>query len=880
MTFFKKIIIILGIGLTCFSHTTKAQQGNIWYFGEGAGLNFNVIPPQPLTNSAMFTMEGCATISDKRGSLLFYTDGETVYNKNHQPMPNGTNLLGNKSSTNSAIIIPNPGDTNLYYIFTADCAENSFANGYNYSVVDIRLDGGLGNITVQKNINLYKPGTERLTAVKASNGIDYWVITKGINNNRFTVYKVDCNGINLNPVISDVGVVHVDDLTHGAGIGAIKVSPDGKKVCVAAYWPVGIGQLFDFDNVTGNLSNPIDLTGYTPVPGFIYGVEFSPNSKLLYISSNGDRTLNQYDITSGNAAIINASKFVLNTAPLYSGALQLSPDRRIFMASIFAQKISVVNNPDVYGAGCNFSLGTVDLAGKVCRSGLPAYIASFFDVTNHIDFTNSFVDCHVQFSGTTDLSGNLNWNWDFGDGTFAAGQITDHSYRKVGVYNVTLTVKSTSAACGLPLTDSFTITKPITINNVFAVDYDYVGNCVNQPTQFSDSTVLTIGNITSRTWDFGDGSPVSNILNPSHTYTNTGVYNVKLLISTSGVCNADSMIKQVHIETMPTTVFAPTNGCINQPLQFTDNSTNPVSGVGQWKWFFGDGDSSVLQNPVHTYLNYGNYIAQLQVASPYGCTATAVTQPVVIDSKPVAAFDFQFPCLDKPTIFTNNSSNDFGTMVYNWQFGDNSSAAVANPLHQYLTATTYTARLTVSTPNGCSTSITKPVIVANTFANAGRDTIALYDQPFQLNGSGGGNYLWSAATNLNSAIIANPVARLKKDETFTLQTTNADGCVATDDVSIKVVTNFNVFVPKAFTPNGDGINDILKPLPIGIDHLNYFRVYNRYGQEIYSTKELGKGWDGKIKGTRQPQGAYVWMVEAVDIFGKVITLKGTTILIP
>jgi gliding motility-associated-like protein len=880
MTSFKKIIIILGFGLTCFSYTSKAQQGNIWYFGEGAGLNFNVTPPQPLTNGVLNTNEGCASICNKTGSLLFYTDGVTVYNKNHQAMPNGTGLLGNSSSTQSAIIIPNPGDTNLYYIFTADCVENSFANGYNYSLVDMRLDGGLGNITAQKNINLNSSSTERLTAVKAANGIDYWVITKGINNNRFMVYKVDCNGINPNPVISDVGVSHIFDPSQYGGAGAIKASPDGKKICIAIAWPVAMAELFDFDNTTGRLSNPIDLTGYTSGYIFIYGIEFSPNSKLLYVSTSLNRTINQYDLSSGNSATINASRYIINTAPFYPAALQLSPDRRIFVASPQVPSVSVINNPDIYGAGCNVSFGSINLAGRLCKAGLPAYIASFFDVTNHIDFTNSFVDCHVQFSGTTDLSGNLNWNWDFGDGTFAAGQITDHSYRKVGVYNVTLTVKSTSAACGLPLTDSFTITKPITINNVFAVDYDYVGNCVNQPTQFSDSTVLTIGNITSRTWDFGDGTPTSNALNPSHIYTNVGVYNVKLLISTSGVCNADSMIKQVHIETMPTTIFAPPNGCINQPVQFTDNSTNPVSGVGQWKWFFGDGDSSVLQNPVHTYINYGNYTAQLQVASPHGCAAAAVTQPVVIDSKPVAAFDYQFPCLDKPTIFTNNSSNDFGTMIYNWQFGDNSSAAVANPLHQYLAAATYTARLTVSTPNGCSTSITKPVIVANIFANAGRDTIALYDQPFQLSGSGGGNYLWSAATNLSSAIIANPVARLKKDEIFTLQTTNADGCVATDDVSIKVVTNFNVFVPKAFTPNGDGINDILKPLPIGIDHLNYFRVYNRYGQEIYSTKELGKGWDGKINGTRQPQGAYVWMVQAVDIFGKVITLKGTTILIP
>ena len=879
MNALQKIITALGILVIGFSNTAIAQEGNIWYFGQGAGLDFNVSPPQPITNGVLNTNEGCATICNKSGALLFYTDGVKVFNRNHLVMPNGSGLFGNSSSTQSAIIIPNPGDTNLYYIFTADCSENLFANGYNFSVVDMRLDGGLGNVTAQKNIGLYSPSSERLTAVKAANGIDYWVITKGFDNNRFTVYKVDCNGINSTPVISDVGVVHTDNQAKFSGAGAIKASPNGKKVCVAITWPNAMAQLFDFDNTTGKLSNPIDITGYSPGYCFIYGVEFSPNSKLLYISTALQRSFNQYDISSGNAATINASKYTINTAPDYAHALQLSPDKRIFLASQ-SSKVSTIENPDVYGPGCNFIRGNIDLAGRTHVAGLPAYIASFFDVTNHIDFTHSFVDCHVQFNGTTDLSGNLSWNWDFGDGTLGTGQTISHSFKKAGTYNITLTVKSTASACGLPLTDSFVITKPITINNVFAVDYDYAGNCVNQPTQFSDSTVLTIGNITSRTWYFGDGSPTSNALNPVHTYASVGIYNVKLLISTSGVCNADSIIKQVHIETMPTSIFSPTNGCINQAVQFTDISTNPVSGVGQWKWFFGDGDSSVLQNPVHTYLNYGNYTAQLQVASPYGCVAAAVTNPVVIDSKPVAAFDYQFPCLDKPTVFTNSSSNDFGAMIYNWQFGDNSNSSVANPLHQYAIANNYTVRLTVSTANGCSTSITKPVTVVAIFANAGRDTIALYDQPFQLNGSGGGSYLWSAATNLSSAIIANPVARLKKDETFTLQTTNAEGCVATDAVVIKVVTNFDVFVPTAFTPNGDGINDILKPLPIGIDHLNYFKIYNRYGQEVFVTKELGKGWNGKISGTLQPQGAFVWIVQAVDIFGRVITKQGTTILIP
>lgn len=875
-----KIVVFVTIWVIGFIYRANAQEGNIWYFGEHAGLDFNISPPQPLTDGALNTLEGCATICNKQGKLLFYTDGLTVYNKNHLAMPNGTGLLGNSSSTQSAIIIPNPGDSNLYYIFTADCSENVFAYGYNYSVVDMRLDGGLGNITSQKNINLYSPSTERLTAVKAANGIDYWVITKGFGNNRFTVYKVDCSGINLSPVTSDVGTPHIYDPLHFTGAGALKASPDGKKVCIAIMWPVAMAELFDFDNVTGKLSNPIDLTGYTPGSTFIYGAEFSPNSKLLYVSTVFDQTVNQYDISSGNQAIINASKFTMNTSPYYSQALQLSPDKRIFMASTSEQSISVINNPDVYGAGCNFSLATVDLAGKRSGNGLPAYIASFFDVSNHIDFTSNFVDCHVQFNGTTNLAGSLTWTWDFGDGTFSAGQNVSHSFKRVGTYNVTLKVKSTTSACGLPITDSFTVTKPITINTVFSVDYDYKGNCVNQPTQFSDSTILTLGNITSRTWDFGDGSPFSNALNPVHTYSSVGVYNVKLLISTSGVCNADSMIKQVYIESQPTTLFTPGNGCINLPVQFTDNSTNTTSGIGKWKWYFGDGDSSVARNPLHTYLNDGNYTVQLQASSPHGCNGAVVSKPVVIDSKPVAIFDYQFPCLDKPTIFNNSSTNVFGSMVYGWSFGDTKTSSVINPSHQYLAAGNYSVSLVVSTVNGCSTIITKPVIVTQNFANAGRDTIVLYDQPYQLNGSGGGTYLWTAATNLSNANIANPTAQLKKDETFTLQTTSAEGCVATDVVTLKVVTNFDVYVPKAFTPNGDGTNDMLKPLPVGIDHLNYFKIYNRYGQEVFATKELGKGWDGKISGKLQPQGAFVWIVQAVDIFGKTITKQGMTILIP
>ncbi|MGG9964595.1 PKD domain-containing protein [Ferruginibacter sp. SUN106] len=862
-------------------HKVAAQQANVWHFGINAGLNFNVNPPQPLTGGALISFEGCASFCNKKGQLLFYTDGTKVYNRNHAIMPNGSGLAGDNSSTQAAIIIPNPGDSDIYYIFTSDCSENSFVKGYNFSVVDMRLNGGLGNVTAQKNINLYKPCTERLAAVKAANGIDYWVITKGLNNNQFAAYKVDCKGVNLTPVLSNAGIVHTFDPRQYVGTGQMKVSPDGKKLCLPISWPVTKAQLFDFDNITGKVSNAIDLSGYTQGVGHIYGVEFSPNSKLLYISTVFDNSINQYDITSGDPVTINASKYVIGTSLFLPNSLQLSPDKRIFVAFAQNTNVSVINNPDVYGPGCNYAYAAVDLNDKLCWAGLPSFIASLFDNSSHVDFTHAFIDCHSQFTGSTDLAGNLEWKWDFGDGSVGAGQTINHSFKKAGTYDVTLKVITSSSSCGPLIADSFSVTKQVTItNNIFAVDYGYSGNCVNQPTKFFDSTVLSTGTITSSTWDFGDGFTALNLLNPVHTYTAPGKYSVKLLVTTSGICKTDSMVKDVYIGTPPATAFSITSGCENTPLQFTDQSAGSTTPVNSWKWFFGDGDSSELKNPLHSYRNYGNYTVQLQVAS-FGCLSPAiVTHPVVIDSKPNVLFDYQYPCLDKATLFTNGSSNVFGTIISNtWLFGDNTSSASINPVHQYTKAGNPAVSLTLVTQNGCSVTLTKTITVIKAFANAGRDTITLFDKPIQLNGSGGGTYSWRSAANLNDPSIPDPIARLKSNELFILTTTSAEGCVATDDVLVKVVPVFDIYIPAAFTPNSDGSNDVLRPSPIGIDHINYFKVYNRFGQELFSTKELGKGWDGRISGVLQPIGSFAWMVQAVDIYGRVINKQGTSVLI-
>jgi hypothetical protein len=230
-----KHLLILSV-LFCTLTSNAQRQAANWYFGNNAGINFddsnNVTA---LTDGALFTEEGCTSISDDEGNLLFYTNGENVYNRNHQVMPNGFNLNGNQSSTQSAIIIPKPQNSDIYYIFTVDTEFNGDPDeGFQWSEIDMSLDGGLGDITNLKNQILLNNSSEKLSAVlKDCQSESIWVVTfadeNGFGNNFNTVYayEVTATGVNTNPVISTLPV----NITEQRGY--LKFSPNGEKLAFA-----------------------------------------------------------------------------------------------------------------------------------------------------------------------------------------------------------------------------------------------------------------------------------------------------------------------------------------------------------------------------------------------------------------------------------------------------------------------------------------------------------------------------------------------------------------------------------------------------------------------------------------------------------------------
>jgi gliding motility-associated-like protein len=685
-----------------------AQQYNTWYFGAGAGLSFNAggtSLPYALTDGINDINEGNASISDENGNILFYVNGITVFNRIHQVMLNGGNLMGNASAVQSSLIIPVPGNDSIYYIFTADAVENNFANGYRYSIVNIKHDGGKGEV-VTKNILLNGSSTERLTAARHANGIDVWIIGNERNSNVFKAWLMTCTGLQGTPVTSTVGIVMNDE-----GLGMMKVSPDGSLLCQTNYpdFTGNIFQLFDFDNAIGILSNPRVISN----PGTIYlNCEFSPDSKLLYVTRGTNSFIDQFETKLGSAAAINASRVSIPAIYGFYG-IQTGPDEKIYL-NRHTTKLSVISYPNVKGIGCTFELEKIDLGNRNGVLGLPSAINDGpVDPNNNFSF-RVIDSCNgiIQFNGYTNMGGAIVWSWDFGDGTTSALQNPQHTFTPYNqLYHVKLTVKSPTA-CGY-----VEKSKSIAPGGAVAkANFEFVSKCDSGYVRFINKSIIYPPDSTIQfTWDFGDGN-TSSARDPVYSYASSGIFPVKLKIKTGMACLDDSISKNLDLQ-------------------------------------------------------------QLDIHAPPAQTIDA-------------------------------------------------------------------------------------------------------GQSVQLFVTGGGSsFQWSPARWLDNPAIANPVTKPQEDITYVITATNDAGCKDVDSVFIHVNAIDGIYMPTAFTPGNDGLNDIIKPAVGFRFTLKEFSIFNRWGQKLFSTAERDKGWDGKLSGRLQSTGSYVWIIKVTDEQKKIIEKKGTFLLI-
>ena len=571
------------------------KEGNIWYFGEYAGLDFNGGSPVVLMDGMLNTLEGCASICDANGNLLFYTDGMTVYNKNHGVMPNGTGLLGNSSSTQSAIIVKKPESNTVYYIFTVD-GTTGIGGGFHYSIVDMTLAGGLGDITIDKNILLFTDACEKVTAIQHQNDIDFWIVSPQHITNTFYSYLLTASGINLSPIQTNVTLVAND-------VGYLRASPKGHKI-VTANSNLADSYMFDFDKTTGVLSNEMSFSESA------YGAEFSPSSDILYLNLIGGTSgsgVYQYNLLAGTTTdILNSELYLAFTT---WGALQLAPDGKIYLAQ---GSLEVINNPDVLGLGCDYDPNGIYLNGRNSASGLPTFFSSIFSPSSTTEINNFCLGDSTSFIFSGIVDSVL---WDFGDGNSSALMNTTHVYQDTGTYVISF-VSCLGGVCDT-LFDIITIINPMPIlgSDTSICDGEHFNPIVVMVSGTAPFTLVWSDGVN----DFVEYGTAFEI-----TPTKTATYSLVSIEDGIGCEGVVAGVASYLIHPTPKVDFT-----ISPPYAYLDSAfiefTNQSSDHNESIWYFGVGGN--LLNDMSSVLTYeydrsGEYTVQLAVSSEFGCSAT------------------------------------------------------------------------------------------------------------------------------------------------------------------------------------------------------------------------------------------------------------------
>lgn len=543
-----KLIIFAFLTLNCI-----AQRSNNWHFGYGAGLNFSTTVPAALSNGLTNNPDCASSISDLNGNLLFYTDGITVWNKNHVVMPNGSGLIGHYSAGQCAVIVPIPCNANKYVIFHV----TEFASpGYlHYTVVDMNLASGLGDvISTQKNVSLGTGWTEKICAYYNAAGNNYWVLVHQWGNNNFVAFNINSTSIATQSVVSSIGTSHTCGFYGGAhdAMGQLTISPDGAKV-INALTCQDKFELFNFNSVTGVLTNSISLTGNG---GNAWGTAFSPDSKKIFTNSIFGQSVYQYDINTYNLSSIVSSQVTLYTSGIggYNfGYMELGPDNKVYISKPNVGYITVINNPNTLGSGSNFQLVGPSLGSSASSWGLPRIAYKIPNTGGAIVLissnTSSTTICLGQ-SLTLNANGAASYTWSNASNSpsIAVSPNTTTTYSVVG-----------SGGCAGAGNSSITIT---------VIPAPVVSVSGNTAICLGQTALLTANGATNYNWSTGWTQATIGVSPTANTvYTVTGT-------NTLTTCIASTTV-EVKINPNPSLTITGNNSvCVGQTASLVAGGAN------------------------------------------------------------------------------------------------------------------------------------------------------------------------------------------------------------------------------------------------------------------------------------------------------------------
>ncbi len=398
----------------------------------------------------------------------------------------------------------------------------------------------------------------------------------------------------------------------------------------------------------------------------------------------------------------------------------------------------------------------------------------------------------------------------------------------------------------------------------------------------NDGTIVVVGSGGIPAYQYSIDNGATYQTGTTFTAPAVGPYpNIK--VKDANGCVATTSTTVILVDAMFLSLGNDTTICAGSSVRFQPQ-TNVGTSIFNWRplnpiaTLPATIDNPLIKNATATPADTATYILNAQ----WGACVREDTIIVNILHKPVAHAGLDTAICDRTyAILRGSATNLSGAVNYSWAPADSVLVPTA-PITIASPDTTQLYILTVTDNYGCNFSVTDDVLITvqpPVPAYAGHDTIAVLGVPHQLFGSGGVSYLWSPSFPLNLSTAQNPMATLANDQQFVLQVTDVAGCIGYDTVYIQAYQGPNYYVPNAFSPNGDGLNDVFRAVPVGITKTDWFRVFNRYGQLMFETNQWLKGWDGKYKGKPQPMGAYVWIVKGIDKNGRVVEMKGTVMLV-
>ncbi|MBL7708779.1 MAG: PKD domain-containing protein [Chitinophagaceae bacterium] len=605
------------------------------------------------------------------------------------------------------------------------------------------------------------------------------------------------------------------------------------------------------DSIT--LNNLVTVTD--PVPDFVSADTLTcPGATVSFTNTSVATTFSsQWSFGDGNTSLLTSPTNIYTAAGLYNVKLRIQ---------------------DIYGC-----------ADSVTKNIYIRVDTPFANFTAS-DTAGGCTPLEIQFTNTSSFYSSVLWNFGTGQGTSALNNPV-HYYSTPGTYIVKLVVTSPGGCL-----DSTFRTITVFDTTGARLDYTPVTGCKPLSIGLNVMSTVTGG---SYFWDFGDGN-ILNTTSPNvnHLYTSYGTFVPKVILRDPAGC----LIPLEGIDTLHVSGADPNFG-LNQTLfcdsgfvNFSDSTTfnDPII---SYNWSFGDGGTSILQNPVHQYTSPGLYTVSLDVQTQSGCRDTAIKQQIVkvVESPLISINGDNEICINESILHTGIFLRpDTSAVSWQWSFPNGNTSSLQNPsLQFYNTAGSFVVTSIATNSSGCADTTTQNIIVhpLPTVTLPGQMTVqagfpvtipATYS-PNTI------NWQWSPAAGLSCTNCPTPDAGPKFNTNYTVLFTDVNGCRNTGTVEVIVICkDANLFIPNTFSPNGDGSNDIFYPRGRGLFSVKVLRIFNRWGEVVFERQNFQPndplaGWNGTYKGKKPQADVYVYQAEVFCDNGDTIKLNGNISLI-